>query len=79
MDNRLDIEGAYPSTQVASNVSKETTFTELISIQGIDPDVSRLQNIGLSSGHVNALEYCQTMFNFPKLDVLLEIYTDSKS
>lgn len=75
----LDIEGAYPSTQVASNVSKETTFTELISIQGIDPDVSRLQNIGLSSGHVNALEYCQTMFNFPKLDVLLEIYTASKS
>ena len=75
----LDIEGAYPSTQVASNVSKETTYTELVDIAGIDQNVYRLQNIGLSSGHVNALEYCQTMFNFPKLDKLLLMYNSSKS
>jgi hypothetical protein len=75
----LDISGAYPSTQVASNVSKETTCREVISISKVDSYLSRMENINLFSGHVNALEYCQAMFNFPRLDNLLEAYQNTKS
>ena len=77
-NNDLDIAGAYPSCQVISNVSKETTKTELISISGIDPYISRMENINLFSGHVNALEYCQTMFNFPELNTLLSEFVRNK-
>lgn len=69
----LDIVGAYPSAQVANNVSKETTRTEILSINKIDPNVYRMENINLLCGPVNSLEYCQEMFNFPKLTELKKL------
>ncbi len=74
----LDIRGAYPTAQIISNVSKETTKTELVQISGIDSYVSRMENINLFSGHVNALEYCQTMFNFPQLNEMLNEFVKYK-
>jgi hypothetical protein len=68
-----DATAAYPSATIACNVSKSTTKCELSVIEGIDPYVFKMQNINLvSSGNINALEYCTEMFNFPTLDVLLE-------
>ncbi len=74
----LDISAAYPSTQICSNISKETTVREIVEIQGMNQQTARMQNINLSSGKTNALEYCQTMFNFPLLDDLERIYRESK-
>ena len=44
--------------------------SEILEIDGIDPKVAKLQNINLMFGEVNSIEYCSTMFNFPKLHEL---------
>lgn len=65
-----DCVSAYPTCVSILNVSKSTTKRELIDIEGIPEDIFRLQNINLTSGYVNALEYSTTMFGFPSLSEL---------
>ena len=72
-----DAVSSYPSDISACNVSKETTVREVIDIEGISEDIFRLQNINLLSGHVNAVEYCTTMFNFPSPEQALEQFEKS--
>ena len=62
-----------PNGEVCFNISKKTTLRELTNIVGIDEEVYRKQNMNLSAGHVNAVEYCTTMFGMPKLDELHEL------
>lgn len=70
----LDVSAAYPRGQIAFNISKETTKKEVISIEGIDEYTYKMQNINLSGGATNALEYCQTMFLTPTLPEMLELF-----
>jgi len=58
---------------MAANVSKDTTVKELISIDGVDKEVFRLQNINLFFGNVNSVEYATTMYNLPTLVELEEM------
>lgn len=67
-----DAVSSYPSDMSACNVSKETTQREVITIEGIPEEIFRLQNINLLSGHVNAVEYCVSMFNFPTANQVLQ-------
>jgi hypothetical protein len=71
-----DAVSAYPSCTAVGNVSRETTVTEIITIIGIDEDVFRKNNINLLQGHVNAVEYCNEMFNLPKLQDSLALFED---
>lgn len=67
----LDSISAYPSAGVACNISKQTTKKEIISIEGMTKDEFMYDNINLSSGGINAIEYCSNMFNFktiPEID-----------
>ena len=66
----LDVGSAYPSNQCSFNVSKETTEREVINILGIPREIFTMQNINVLAGSVNAVDYCTTMFNFPKLEEL---------
>lgn len=70
----LDVTGAYPNGGIVFNISRASTRRELVSIAGIPEDIYRLQNINLSSGAVNAIEYCTVMFNYPPMESLLELY-----
>jgi hypothetical protein len=72
----IDAVSSYPSDVLACNVSKETTKREIVSIGDIDEFVFRMQNINALSGPINAIEYCTTMFNFPKPEELLAAYTN---
>ena len=67
----LDVSAAYPNNQCVLNISKETTAKEIVEIVGIKEHTQKMQSINLSGGQTNALEFCQTMYNFPKLDELL--------
>ncbi len=68
----LDVSASYPNGEVVFNISKETTKKEMGRIPGIDEYTQRMQGINLiSGGHVNAVEYCTNMLNFPYLDELL--------
>lgn len=72
----IDAVSSYPSDVLACNVSKETTKREIVSIGDIDEFVFRMQNINALSGPINAIEYCTTMFNFPRPEELLAAYTN---
>lgn len=74
-----DASAAYPSAITSLNVSKETTKRELISIGSFEKYEFTMQNINLLSGHVNALEYCTTMFKFPNPPDILKDYLAQKA
>ena len=38
----------------------------------MEENIFKKQNINLTSGHVNAIEYAVTMFNFPTPDEMLK-------
>lgn len=67
---------AYPSATMVLNVSKETTLKEIISIDGIDENVFRAQNLNFLLGSTNAVEYVTNMFNAPKPYELLDMFND---
>ena len=66
-----------PNGEVVFNISKETTSRELCDIEGIPESIFRAQNMLLSAGHVNAVEYCTNMFGFPQLTDLLDEFNKS--
>jgi hypothetical protein len=70
----LDVSASYPTGECAFNMSRRTTVRELCSIFGIDEEEFRMQNMGLSAGHVNSLEYCMSMLKFPEAPSLLEMF-----
>lgn len=70
----IDATASYPSDITAANVSKETTRRTIITIDGIDEYVFRMQNINCLSGPVNAVEYCTTMHGFPQLEDLVQSF-----
>lgn len=69
-----DAVSAYPRCIMASNVSKETTFREVINIEGVEEGLFRKQNLNLMAGDVNAVEYCTNMFKLPTFDEMLDLY-----
>lgn len=69
-----DAVSAYPTCIMVANVSKETTFREVIDIEGIDEGLFRRQNLNLMAGDVNAVEYCVNMFELPTLDEMFDLY-----
>ncbi len=75
-----DVESSYPNCTIVANVSKETTKTELLNIQGIDVELFKMQNLNLvSSPIMNSLEYCVNVFGLPNSISLLEEFTRQSS
>ena len=70
----LDCVSSYPSNGLALNISKTTCKTEIVDIKGLREGVFRLQNINLTQGHVNAIEYCTTMFGMMTMKELDDYY-----
>ena len=62
---------SYPSNTLATNLSKETTETEIRSIGSIPKDVFKMQNMNFISGPTNHVEYCTTMFNLPTISNII--------
>lgn len=56
---------SYPNGSVAMNSSMETTIREPMEVVGIPEDVWRMENMGISGGHVNAYAWCMNILNFP--------------
>lgn len=67
-----DQAAGYPSNTIVANVSKETTLKQIISIEGIDKNTLKLQNINSMFGKVNAIEYCTNMYKFPSAMEVVE-------
>ncbi len=63
-----DILQAYPTGQVISNGSKETTAIEIISIEGVSEEARRRAGINLTGGRTNAIEICYDLLNAPHIE-----------
>lgn len=65
-----DCISSYPSDILAANVSKDTTARELLDVEGVHPEVSKLSNINILFGKVNQVKYMSDMCNYPSLETL---------
>lgn len=65
-----DVSSSYPSVTNCCNVSKETTYREVITVEGISEEKFRLANLSIPIGQANILYYFSEMFNMPKLSEL---------
>jgi len=72
----LDISSSYPSNTVALNVSKATTKTELISVEGKDEFTTRMQGLNLSGGASNSVEFCRRMLDLPDSRALVNMFQE---
>lgn len=73
----LDVSASYPNGELCFNISKETTSKEIIQVEGIDEETTRVQNMLLSTGHVDAVEWCTNMLGFPQLQDVIKAYETS--
>lgn len=60
-----DAVSSYPSDITALNVSKETCARELISVEGIDKETMRKENMNLIMSGSSEPTYCRSMFGLP--------------
>lgn len=67
----LDVSASYPNGEASLNTSLETTIREPMEIVGIEQDTWRMENMGISSGHVNAMSWSQNILNFPTHEQIL--------
>lgn len=67
----LDIEGTYPSIQVAMNACKETTVREIVQIEGLDEISKRTIGVNLSAGAVNMCRIAEVGYKAPDKMTLL--------
>ena len=69
-----DILQAYPTGEIVLNISKETTCMEVLNIHGVSEAARRRSGINLTGGHVNAVEICNNILQFPDMNVILKQY-----
>lgn len=67
-----DITQAYPTAGFTLNISKETTFVELKSIEGVSESARRRSGINLTGGLTNAIEICNELLLFPPIHEVLD-------
>lgn len=74
----LDVKSSYPHGEIALNTCKETTEREIVEIQGIPEEVFRMENMGFSAGHTNAMQWCNKMLGFPSHFEMLKAFCQDK-
>lgn len=67
-----DAVSSYPSNIIAGNVSKQTTYKEIIAIAGMSKEEFKQPNMSLFVGESDSIDYCNTMFNMPTMEDLLD-------
>lgn len=45
-----------------------------MNIEGIDEQLFRMENMGISAGHVNSMSWCRNMLNFPEHEEMLKAF-----
>lgn len=74
----LDVSAAYPTNEGVFNISKATTYREVLVIEGVPEAVKRAQGINLSGGHTNAVEFCTEMFGVPTMEAMLQSFLEDE-
>lgn len=70
----LDVSSSYPHGVITFNISKETTVKEVINIEDIPQATYEKDNMLLNNGHVDAIQWCTSLCQFPTLAELCDLY-----
>ena len=68
-----DVETTYPTAEIITNMSKETTISEPCKIEGISDSQIRLITVNLTGGPVNAIEILQLTSGLKTLEEWLQL------
>jgi hypothetical protein len=70
-----DLASGYPTAEVVSNSSVETTVNEIIKIGDIPEETFRKRNMEITAyPRTSAVRYCVEMLGFPNLDEIVQHY-----
>ena len=73
-----DLTSAYPSGQVFLNISRETTFREMVKIGSLNKEHQKQLGLNLTETRANALMVCNEIFKLPQLSKIDELYLKYK-
>lgn len=74
----LDIEGTYPNLEFILNLSKETTWRELVAIEGLHTlEARQWFGIDLSGAPANAQEIASKVYQLPSYDDVLKLWDEA--
>lgn len=76
-EQKIDIEGTYPTNEDVCNIAKETTVRELSAIEGLPESKRREVGINISGGPVNAIEICVEVLDMPTPIEWLDIFDNA--
>lgn len=68
----IDVSSAYPSNELALNVSRDTTLVEVCAIDGLTLEEHREVCLDLTNARGNASKICQKVLKFPSSDELYD-------
>jgi len=72
----LDAAAAYPNGQCVYNISKETTYREIIKIEDVSEYDKRMMGLNLSGGHTNAVHIASVLLGLPTMHQFFEKFTE---
>lgn len=64
----IDVAAAYPTGEDILNISHETTWRELVKIEGVSDKARRRIGINLTGGPNNAVEICREVYKLPNFE-----------
>ena len=74
----VDVEGAYPTSEICLNISKATRVLELCKIEKLNTKQQRELGINLTNVNNNALSIAQVGYGYPELPNLLAKFKEVK-
>lgn len=70
----IDVVSTYPKLQDMLNIAKETTVTELSSVEGMEEEQWRCIGIDLTGGFVNGTMVAQELLSLPNMTTMLKLF-----
>ena len=68
----IDVAAAYPTGEDILNISHETTWRELVKIEGVSDKARRRIGINLTGGPNNAVEICREVYKLPNFETFYD-------
>lgn len=74
----LDIVSTYPNVQTILNISKETTYREIIGIQNMEEYEKRMAGVNLTAATTNCVELTCSIYKAASFDRMLDSYMKAR-
>lgn len=70
----IDVSSGYPNIEIAMNMSKDTTYHELIRVEGMTDEDMRVLGLNMLAGKVNSMEFANKLYKLPYPEKVWEVW-----